>query len=78
MENTLTFQDSISYLLGEEYEIMNGTIRAKGKCPVCHGKFAEIKKLGFICTTHQTTPKRFYIDFYHNGQRLRLFSDKQG
>jgi len=57
---------------------MNGTIRAKGKCPVCHGKFAEIKKLGFICTTHQTTPKRFYIDFYHNGQRLRLFSDKQG
>ncbi|ODS34502.1 MAG: Phage integrase family protein [Candidatus Scalindua rubra] len=77
-ENTLTFQDSISYLLTEESEIMNGTIRVKGKCPVCHGKFAEIKKLGFICPEHQITPQRFYIDFFHQGQRLRLFSDKQG
>lgn len=57
---------------------MNGTIRPKGKCPVCYGKFAEIKKLGFICQKHQTTPKRFYIDFYHQGQRLRLFSDNHG
>ncbi len=57
---------------------MNGTIRAKGKCPVCHGKFAEIKKLGFICPEHQITPRRFYIDFFHQGQRFRLFSDKQG
>jgi integrase len=77
-ENTLTIQDSISYLLGEESEKMKGTIRTKEKCPVCKGKFAEIKKLGFVCTTHKTTPKRFYIDFSHNGQRLRLFSDKHG
>lgn len=77
-ENTLTFQDSISYLLSEESEEMKGTIRTKDKCPVCQGKFAEIKKLGFICPKHQTTPKRFYIDFWHQGQRLRLFSDNQG
>ncbi len=77
-ENTLTDIDAISYLLSEESEIMNGTIRAKGKCPVCHDKFTEIKKLGFICPEHQTTPKRFYIDFFHQGQRFRLFSDKQG
>ena len=57
---------------------MNGTIRAKGKCPICQGKYTEIKKLGFICPKHQTTPKRFYIDLHYQGQRLRLFSDNQG
>lgn len=77
-ENNLTIQDSISYLLGEENEKMNGIVRAKGKCPVCQGKFTEIKPLGFICQPHQTTPKRFYVDFFHKGQRLRLFSDRQG
>jgi integrase len=77
-ENPLTFQDSISYLLGEESEKMKGTIRTKEKCPVCHGKFTEIKKLGFICQEDQTTPKRFYIDFWYKGQRFRLFSDQQG
>jgi integrase len=77
-ENTLTLQDSISYLLTKESEEMKGTIRTKEKCPVCHGKFTEIKKLGFICPKDQTTPKRFYIDLYYQGQRLRLFSDNQG
>ena len=57
---------------------MNGAIRPKDKCPVCQSKFVEIKKLGFICPEHQTTPKRFYIDFFHQGQRFRLFSDRQG
>ncbi len=78
VENTLTFEDSVRYLLSGKEEEMKGTIRAKGKCPVCYGKFTEIKKLGFICPEHQTTPKRFYIDFFHQGQRFRLFSDRQG
>ncbi len=45
-ENTLTHLVSISYLLHKENETMNGSIRAKGKCPVCQGKFTEIKKGG--------------------------------
>jgi integrase len=77
-ENNLTDIGAISYLLAEENEIMKGTIRPKGKCPICQNKFTEIKKLGFICTAHQTTPQRFYIDLSHEGQRLRLFSDRQG
>ncbi len=77
-QNTLTDIGAISYLLTEESEIMNGTIRAKGKCPVCQGKFTEIKKLGFICPEHQTTPKRFFIDFFNQSQRFKLYSDKQG
>ncbi len=77
-ENTLTIQDSISYLLTEESEIMKGTIRTKDKCPVCQGKFTEIKKLGFICPEHKTTPDRLYIDFFHQGQRFKLYSDSQG
>lgn len=75
----LTNTEAISYLLAiEESEIMHGTIRAKDKCPVCQGKYTEIKKLGFICPEHQTTPKRFYVDFWYAHQRLRLFSDRQG
>ena len=45
-ENTLTHQVLIRYLLHKENEIMYGSIRAKGKCPVCQGKFTEIKKGG--------------------------------
>lgn len=79
IEKNLTNTDAISYLLAiEENEIMIGTIRPKSTCAICQGKFAEIKKLGFICQEHQTTPKRFYVDFWHDRQRLRLFSDRQG
>lgn len=57
---------------------MTGKIRAKGACPVCGEKFAEIKKLGFICPTCKTVPVRYYIDLFYQGKRIRLFSDKQG
>lgn len=57
---------------------MKGCIRVKGHCPVCQGRFHEIKKLGYICAEHKTVPSRFYIDLYHKGQRIRLFSDKYG
>lgn len=69
----------ISYLLQENgEEKMKGTIRAKGNCPVCQGKFIEIKRIGYICAEHKTVPNRFYIDLFHKGQRIRLFSDKHG
>lgn len=57
---------------------MVGTIRAKGVCPVCAGKFSEVKKLGFVCPTCKTVPSRYYIDLFYQGKRIRLFSDKQG
>jgi len=78
MENALTYQESVSYLLGEENEIMKGFIRTKEKCPICKSKFTNIPKLGFICNEHKTTPNRYYIDFYNDGQRFRLFSDRHG
>ncbi len=77
-ENTLTDIGAISYLLAKEGEIMNGTIRARGKCPVCQSRFTELKKLDFLCPEHQTTPKRYFVDFYYGSQRLRLFSDRYG
>lgn len=77
-ENILTETSPIMYLLTQEGEKMRGTIRAKGSCVICNGKFEEIKKLGFICPVHKTTPKRFYIDLFHKGQRIRIFCDKLG
>ena len=74
----MTYQESVSYLLGEENEIMKGFIRAKGECPICESKFAEIPRLGLICNEHKTTPDRYYIDFYVKGKRFRLFSDRHG
>lgn len=77
---TLTDNDLILYLLsflrGED--TMKGTIRAKGHCPVCQGNFTEVKKLGFVCPTDKTTPKRFFIDLFYQGKRLKLYSDNQG
>lgn len=57
---------------------MKGAIRAKGHCPVCQGNFIEVKKLGFICPTDKVTPQRFFIDLFYRGQRIKLYSDKQG
>ncbi len=57
---------------------MKGAIRAKGHCPVCQGSFTEVKKLGFICPSDKTTPQRFFIDLFYRGQRIKLYSDKQG
>jgi len=57
---------------------MKGTIRTKEKCPVCQKAFAHIPKLGFLCSGHKTTPTKVYLDLSWNGQRIRIFSDKQG
>ena len=75
---TLTDIGNIFYLLSQGGEEMKGTIRAKGRCPVCQGPFEQVKRLGYICPTCKTTPKRFYIDLSYKGQRIRIFSDKQG
>lgn len=53
-------------------------VRARGKCPVCEEPFQEILKLGFICPTCQTTPRRFYVDVFWKTERIRLYSDEKG
>lgn len=79
-EKGLTNTESILYLLknGEGEDNMIGSIRTKERCTVGQCKFVEVKKLGFICPTHKTTPKRFFIDLFYGGQRLKLYSDRQG
>lgn len=75
----LTDNELILYFLqSESEERMQGTIRAKGCCPLCLNKFVEVKRLGYICSEHKTVPKRLYVDLFYKGQRIRLFSDKQG
>lgn len=76
--DTLTEISDILYLLQQSEEKKMGTIRTKGKCPVCQESFKLIKKLGYICPDCKITPLRFYIDLSHKGQRIRIFSDKQG
>jgi integrase len=77
-ENPLTEMGAISYLLHERSEIMDGSVRVRGKCPVCQGAFKEIPKLGFICPEHHTTPKRYLVDFFYGSKRYRLYSDRHG
>jgi integrase len=64
---------------------MKGTIRARGKCPKCHGLFIDISQgismhrhLGIICRSCIITPQRLFIDLHHQGRRIRIFSDKSG
>ena len=57
---------------------MKGTIRCKNKCPKCERQFQHISRVGYICPECKTIPKRFFIDLWHDGKRVRLFSDKTG
>lgn len=57
---------------------MKGTIRARGKCQVCNGNYILVKKLGYICSQCKTVPKRYRFDFHYKGNRLFVYSDKQG
>jgi integrase len=69
--------DYLNILL-EEKEPMKGTIRCKGTCPKCERQFQHISRVGYICPECKTIPKRFFIDLWHDGKRVRLFSDKTG
>lgn len=61
--------------------IMDGTVRSKGRCPQCKGPF-ELTLIGrdmdYMCPQCQTRPRRYYLDLYHEGQRIRLFSSRTG
>jgi len=65
-------------ILMEGEEPMKGEVRCKGKCPSCGNNFKHIHKLGYICPNCKTTPKRFYIDLWWQGERIRIYSDKLG
>jgi len=47
-------------------------------CPNCGVAFQNLGKQGYMCPQCLTVPKRFYIDIHHRGQRVPVFSDKQG
>ncbi|MBF0320878.1 MAG: site-specific integrase [Nitrospirae bacterium] len=57
---------------------MKGTVRVKEKCPNCGLAFEHVKKLGYVCRSCKTTPKKYYLDLNWNGKRIRLFCDKTG
>lgn len=64
---------------------MKGSIRAKGRCPRCEKPFTDVskgismhKRLGIICISCKSIPRRFYVDLHHQGKRIRLFSDRHG
>ena len=66
-------------LLLSQGDTMKGTIRARGHCPKCGEKFKHIRKVGYLCPDCKTVPKRFVIDdLWFDGQRIRVYSNKQG
>jgi integrase len=79
---SLTKLEAISYLLSvtktERGTDMKGTIRTKDKCSKCNKPFAHIEKVGFICKKHETMPKRFFIDLFHDNKRIKIYSDRTG
>lgn len=82
MSLPLTDAECVAYLesINEDGEdTMRGNVRVKGNCSECDGKFSFVnKKLGFICKVCKTTPKRFFVDLFYQGQRIKIYSDKQG
>jgi integrase len=57
---------------------MKGTIRTKEKCPICLKMFEHVKKLGLICPEHKTTPKRYFVDIYHQGKQIKIYRHRSG
>ena len=78
---TLTDLQAMEYLQAQaeqEGDKMPVTVRTKEKCPICKKPFEHIKKLGFICKDHQTTPKRFFVDVYFASKQVKIYSHKSG
>jgi len=78
LTSTIGFDTVYLKLLLKDVGDMPGVIRCKGKCQNCGEEFKHLPKLGYICPGCQTTPKRFFIDLWYQGKRVRLFSDKTG
>lgn len=77
----LTLEEDIIYHLlqgGEVPQKVKGSIRTKETCPMCGKTYTHIYKLGFICKSCKTQPKRFFIDLYTGGIRYRIYSDVRG
>jgi integrase len=54
---------------------MAGTIRTKQKCPKCGGKFSGEP---LCCHTCLTIPTRYFLDVPWKGERLKIYSGKDG
>jgi integrase len=76
----LSLSDIREFLEAEamKAEAPHGAIRTEEKCPICRLPFTEIPRIGFLCIEHKTSPRRFYLDLHHKGERFRIFSDKKG
>ena len=50
------------------------------KCPICNQNFTEVKKLGYICLQHRTTPRKFFVDLWNpfKKKRIPIFRDEKG
>ena len=53
---------------------MKGAIRTKERCRNCGRKFPAT----FECPFDKVHPESFYIDLSWNGQRIKVYSDRQG
>lgn len=64
---------------GREGFTMKGGVYTKEKCPVCGERFVKTVN-DFLCPTHQTRPRRVYIQLYSKElhKRINLFSDLRG
>lgn len=82
MQAILTDIEAINYLDSQcdtqKEDTMPVKIRTKEKCPICKQPFEHIKKHGFICREHKTTPNRFFIDVIFDGKRAKIYSHKSG
>jgi len=58
---------------------MKGGVYTKERCPVCGGRFIRTGS-DYICPTHQTRPRRVYVQLYSRElhKYINLFSDSRG
>jgi len=64
---------TLPYPMGH-YLCMAGNIRTLQKCPKCQEKFPK----AMICPSCLTQPTRFFIDLWHLGDHIRIYTDPYG
>jgi integrase len=71
--------DIVNLLLSQNKgDKVKGCVRARGKCPVCSKNFTYFQKMGYACPDCKTMPTRFYVDLWHNGEHIPIYSDEKG
>ncbi len=76
-------EDDIKPFKEEFQNEWNYKVPKSQRCPKCNGVFKRVilrstSNIAYRCPQCLTVPSRYYLDIHYKGDRVRIFSDRQG